>query len=111
MSEEFAVDQVFRNSGAIDFDEHVVRARALRVDSFGNQLFSGAGFTINKDASSSGRHQPDLLTQRFHGHTVADDLTLRKRLRFEVFVLDAQAMSFDGVLDEDERLIEREWLL
>src|SRR6266699_1364610 len=110
MPEQFAVDQVFWNRGAVHLDKHFVFAWALHVDGVRDQLFAGARFAVDQHASVGGRHQPNLLAKRLHGDTVTHDHALRLQLLPQIAILMAEPPCFDRVFYQDERLFEREWL-
>ena len=110
MAEQFALDQVFGNGGAVDLDEHGVLAQALRVDGARRQFLAGAGFAVDQHAAVGGRHQRNLLAQRLHGNAVAHDHAARLELLLEFQVLAAQPLGFDGVLQHDQRALDGERL-
>src|SRR5258708_15087765 len=99
VAEEFTLDQVLGNRGAVDLDKSLVASQALRVNGVRHQFLTGPGFTINQDTTVGGRHQANLLAQGLHGNAVAHDHTLRMELLFQVDVLAAQFLRFDRVLD------------
>ncbi len=84
VAEEFALDEVFGDGGAVDLDESFILAQALAVDGVGDQFFAGAGLAVNENAAVGGRHEADLLAQGLHGNAVADDHALGVKLFFQV---------------------------
>ncbi len=76
MAEQFALDQVFGNGGAVHFDKHLVLAQALGMDGVGDQFFAGARLAVDQHAAVGGRHEPNLLAQGLHGDAVAHDHAL-----------------------------------
>src|SRR3984957_2748321 len=110
VTEEFALDEIFGDGGAVDLDESLILAQALAVDGVGDQLFAGAGLAVDQNAAVGGRHQADLLAQGLHRNTVTDDDTLGVKLFFQVDVFAAQFLRFDRVLDHEQRALDGERL-
>ena len=65
IAEELALDEVLGDGRAVQLDEDAVAAQALRVDGARDELLAGAGFAIDQHAAIGGRHELDLLAQRF----------------------------------------------
>jgi hypothetical protein len=61
VAEQLAFDQLFRNGGAVDFDERLGGALAEGVDGVRHQLFASAAFAIDEHAAIGGGHQGKLL--------------------------------------------------
>ncbi len=110
MPKQFAFDQVFRNCSAVDLDKRLIFAQALRVDGVRHQFFTGAGLTIDQNASVGRRHEPDLLAQCFHRDAVANDHVFRLELFAKIAIFMAQPSILDRILYQDERFLQREWL-
>src|ERR1700722_3838213 len=106
MSEEFTVDEVLGNRGAVHLDEHFALARTLHVNRMRDEFLAGTGFAINQHTTVGGRHERNLLAQRLHRNDVADDHTLSLELLAKIEVLVPEAPSFDCVLHKDEHLFE-----
>ena|SRR5436305_4137915 len=102
MPEQFTLNQVFRNSSAIDVNEHLVLTRTLSVNSASNQFLPGSGLAENQDPTVGWRHQLNLLAQRLHGNAIAHDHCLWRQLLFEVAVLLPQFLRLDGILDKNQ---------
>src|SRR5580765_2692414 len=51
VSEELALNQVFGNRGAVNFDESLVLAQALRMDRMGHEFLASARFTVDQHAA------------------------------------------------------------
>jgi hypothetical protein len=47
VTEEFALDEIFWDGGAVDLDESFILAEALAVDGVRDELFASAGFAVN----------------------------------------------------------------
>jgi len=56
VAEQFAFHQSGGQRGAVQFDIRALLPKALVVDGSGDELFSGAGFTLNQDRSVGTRH-------------------------------------------------------
>src|SRR5262249_5153120 len=50
VAEQFAFEQRFRDSGAIDSDEGAANAVAMLINRARDQFFTGSGFTTNQNA-------------------------------------------------------------
>ena len=74
-----------------------------------HQLLPGAGLSINQNPAVGRRHQLDLLAQGFHGNALAHDHAARGKLLLEFPVFLAHVFRVDGVLHQDEGLVDREW--
>ncbi len=111
MAEQFALDEVFRNSRTVDLDESLVLAQALCVDRVGHQFLPGAGLAVDQNAPVGGRHEANLLAQSLHRNAVANDHALGVKLFPEVDILVPQFLGFDRVLDQDQRLVDGERFL
>src|ERR1700722_2994825 len=108
--EEFALDEIFGDGGAVDLDESFILAQALAVDGVGDQFFAGAGLAIDENAAIGGRHEADLLAQGFHGNTVADDRGFGVKLFFQVHDFATQLLRLNRVLDHEQRALDGERL-
>ena len=91
MAEQLALDQVFRNGGAVHLDEHLVLAQAVRVDGVGHQFFAGARFAIDQHAAVGGRHERICWRSAFMG-MLSPTMTLfgvQLLLQLAVFLLQS----------------------
>jgi hypothetical protein len=111
MAEQFALDQVFGDRGAVDLDEHGIFAQALRVQRARRQFLAGTRLAVDQHPSVGRRHQRDLLAQRLHGNAVAHDHAARLKLLLEFQVLAAQPLGLDGILQNDEGALDGERFL
>ncbi len=105
MTEQLALDQVFRNGGAIHFDEHFVLARTLRVDGLRDEFLARPRFTEDEDTAVGRGHELDLLPEGFHGNALADDHASGRKLPFQVAVFQAQFLGVHRVLDQHESFV------
>ena len=56
VAEEFALDQVFGDGGAVDFDEGLGGAGAHGMDGVRDEFLAGAAFAVDEHAAVGGRH-------------------------------------------------------
>ena len=73
VAEEFGLDEVFGDGGAVELDEDAVAAQGLGVHGAGDEFFAGAGFAEDEDAAVGGGHELDLLAEGFDGDGLAGD--------------------------------------
>jgi len=108
MTEQFALDEILGNRGAVQLHEHFVFTQTLSMDGMSDQFFPRARFAVDQYTSVGRRHELDLLAQRFHGNAFTFDDTSRCELLFKFAVLLLHLPRIDGVLDQDERFIDGE---
>jgi len=72
--EEFALDQVGGNGGAVHQDHWLTRAVAEAVNRAGHQLLAGAGLAGDQDGGASHRHPLDRVEDRPHRLAPAQQL-------------------------------------
>ncbi len=63
MAEELALNEIFRNGGAVDFDERFRRTPAETVERSGHQFFSRPVFPHDEDPGIGGSDDADRLLQ------------------------------------------------
>jgi hypothetical protein len=110
ISEEFALDEVLRNGGAVQFDEDAVSAQRLGVHGAGDEFFAGTGLAVDEHTAVRRGHQLDLLTQSFDGDGFASDGSAGE-LPGELLVILAQAVGLQGVAQDEQRAVHGEWFL
>ena len=71
-------------------------------------FFPCPGFPENQHTPVGWRHEVDLLPQRLHGDAFANDRTLRCELFLKLPILNAETLGLHRVLEQDQRLINRE---
>ena len=106
MAEQFGLDQLFRDSGAVHFHERHSRALALCMQRSGDQFLARSAFPVNQHASVGWRGNGDELPQRFHGHAFAQQLVMLFELDAQPFVFCFQAHLFERVAHRHQRLLE-----
>jgi len=78
MSEELALEEMFRNRRTIHRDQRRAAPDAPGVDGARHQLFPRAALPGDQDAARSRGGIPDLLAHGRHGDTVADQIAKRR---------------------------------
>ena len=111
IAEELGLDVRFGDGGAVELDKDAIAAQAFGVNGAGDELLAGARLAIDEHAAVGGRHQLDLLAQRLQRHAFTSEHGRCTELALELLVFRAQAARLDGVLDDDQRAVERERLL
>jgi hypothetical protein len=113
VAEQFALNQFFGNSRAVDLDEGLAGAGAGGVDRVRDQFLARAAFSENEHAPVGGRHQPQLLPQRLHRNALPDNAELGVagflepvEFEFEPPLLDC-VMQHHGNLFDGQRLFEK----
>ena len=109
VSEEFAFEKIFRNGGAVDFDEGAGSALRMFVNGAGDQIFSDAAFAAEQHRRVGRR---DALDHREHGlHFVAlrDDVGVgvaaaERFAQRAVFL--AQAAGVEFLANHQHQLVE-----
>ena len=109
VAEQLAFYQVFRDGGAVDFDERLLGPRTQGVNGVGHQLLAGSAFAVDEHAAVGGRHQRQLLADGLHGDAFADDGVARRGHR-EAPQLDRHAALFNRILDDNDDLFNGERL-
>src|SRR5882757_1342301 len=74
VTEEFTLQQIHRNSSAIQLYERTSAPRTSVVEHLRDQLLAGAGFSLEKNGGIRRRDAFDLCEQRLQRRTVAYDL-------------------------------------
>ena len=113
VTEQLALEEIFRNGRAIDGEERPVVPRAVLMDGVGHEFFAGAAFAGDHDRGVAVRDAPDHLEHFLHGRRLADDAVLvlfDRQGRLELL----RALHFGRRLDrgiDDDLQIERQLLL
>src|SRR5579864_571362 len=114
MSKELRLDEGLRQRGAVHLDDGHLALRALIMDGPGDQLLAGARFARDEDRAARLRHgrgSPDNLLDRPAAAHDAVVVVLLFAFRDEVVVLGPKPLVLDRAPDDDEKLIDFEWLL
>src|SRR4026209_2977269 len=74
VSEEFALDQLLWNGGAVDFHEGRPCPLAHKVKVSGDELFAGSALSVYQDAAVGRSDQSDLFAQGLGRNTVAHNI-------------------------------------
>ena len=73
VAEEFALQKIFRDGGAIDGDERCLRPVAVLVEGAGDEFLAGAGLAANEHGDGLGGDAADFLAHILHGSAGADE--------------------------------------
>ena len=97
---------------AVDGHEHLVGARGVGVDGFGNQFLTGSGFAIDQDGSAAGGDLGHLIEQAQHFFAFADNVgkgiaLFQGALELGVFTLQAALEDHAVNLNEQFVVIPR----
>jgi len=82
MAEELGFEHAFGQRAAIDRHEWTLRPRARGVDGPRDQLFSGAGLTLDEHRAPGSGHAPDHVEHVANRSRRADDLRRTTRRQF-----------------------------
>ena len=110
VAEEFGLDEIFGDGGAVELDEGAVFAEGFGVHGASDEFFAGAGFAVDEDAAVGGGHEFDLLAKGFDGDGLAGDGALGE-LAGELLIVFAEVVSLDGVAQDEQRAVHGERLL
>ena len=87
MPEQFTFEEPGGNGRTVELDEGVIPASAQFVESAGDELFAGSGFSENQDRGVRCRHVLHLFQYSLQARTLADDfleLVRGDELLFEI---------------------------
>src|ERR1035437_6764232 len=73
MAEEFALEQLFGNRGAIDRKKRLLATVAVMINRAGDEFLAGAAFTGDERGGVAGGHLTDELENLLHRLTATDD--------------------------------------
>jgi hypothetical protein len=74
MAEQFGFDKILRDGGHVEGDEILVGARAVLVQSMGDQLLAGAALAVDQHRDTGARQSADGAKHLLHGGGLTDDL-------------------------------------
>jgi hypothetical protein len=78
--EQLALQQVFRDGGAVQGQERPVGAAGVLVDRPGDEFLAGAALAGNQHRHVLPGHPPDRLVHLAHGRAKADQIPFRVRV-------------------------------
>ena len=98
VAEQRGFQQLGRQRAAVHGDKHVVGARRIGVDGFGDQLLAGSGFAGDQDGGAAGRHLRHQVEHAHHALALADDVgeavaLLEGALELRVFVFETAPLD------------------
>ncbi len=108
MPEEGRFQQVRRQRSAVHGDEHLVGARRIGMDGFGDEFLAGAGLAGDEDGGAAGSHLGHQVEHADHALALADDVGETVALlegALEVGVLVFEPPPDDHAVDLDEELL------
>ena len=110
MAEQFALDQIFRNRGTVDFDKGFLRPSALAVDGTGHQFLSRTVFTHNQNPGIGRSDDADHLLEVLDRAALARQFIFVADLLLEEKIFLLQADHLQRMVDHQDHLFEREGL-
>src|SRR6266540_763797 len=110
VAEQFALQQRFRDGGAVDGDEGRLRPVAVLVDGAGDEFLAGACRAADEHGDGRGGDTANLLGNGLHGAAVADDGRLGGAGFAQVHRLGHEPAAAHGGRDEVEQLVGFEGL-
>ena len=103
MAEHFAFQQGFRDGGAVDCDERMLRSWTVAVDGTGHHFFPGAALAFDQDGGVRGSHAPDEFVDLLHARTAADHVVLHQHLPSQIPVLLFEFLEVPQVMQSQTR--------
>ena len=104
ISEQLALEEIFRQRSAIQRDERTVGPGALVMDRTGDEFLSGSAFSREQDRDVALRHHVHQAVDALHGLAFADHL-IEARPGFEaileLLVFDRQSVTLECFLDHE----------
>ncbi len=113
MSEQFRLEQGFRDGPAIDGHEGPIRALGKFVQGTGRQLLAGAGFADQQHAGAPGAGLSECVEDPLHGRRFAQQpVQLVAALDFvtQGHVLAGQRPALESAIDHQANLVDLEGL-
>ena len=113
MAEQLGLEQLLGKGGAVDRNERLRRARAVRVDRARDQLLARTGLAEHQDVRFRAGRLADELEDLRHGRAAADEIFEAERslqLLAEVPVLELELALAQATLDRHAQLVHREVL-
>ncbi|MGB2906107.1 MAG: hypothetical protein WBB73_03345 [Candidatus Aminicenantaceae bacterium] len=111
MAEQFALDQLLGNGGAVDLDKGILAAQALGMHGPGDELLPGPALSVDHDGGIGGGDFLDLLPEDFHGGMIPDQPVFLLRLLPQVAAFARQPVLAEGVADAEQDSFPMQGLL
>ena len=108
VAEQSALDETFRQRGAIQFDERPIASLALGVDRPREQLLTGPRLSFEQHGRTRRRGSGDCLEHATNRVAVADDLALVAELHDlapQPLILASEANYFQRLVDRELQLL------
>src|SRR5437879_4916837 len=114
VAEQLALQQVLRNSRAVDFDERARRPPRDLVNGARDQVLSDAAFSTQQHGGVRSRHSLDLSQHVLHLWAARDDIRMLIALPLQPFpkraILFAQTPDIQLFVDHHAHFVERKRL-
>ena len=110
VAEQLALDQLFRNRGAVHLDERPGPPAAHRVNAPGDELLAGAVLAVDQHPTVGRRCHGHLLAQLRHRVALAHHPQPAIDVGSQCAILGFEPPLTDGVADDEDGLLERERL-
>ncbi len=111
MTEQLALDQLFGDGRAIDFDELSRPSLALCVNAARDEFFARAVLAVDQHAAVGWGRHGHLLAQLVHQRALAHHRVMAIHTRTEGAVFRFELPLPQRVRDDQDGLVEREGLL
>src|SRR5208337_4248072 len=98
VAEEFALQQIFRDGGAVDFDERTGSAARLFVDGAGNEVFANTAFAAQQNGGVGGRDAFNVGQHLLHFGADGNDVG--------VAVFLSEGLAKRAILLAQQRVVE-----
>ncbi|MDH7511571.1 MAG: hypothetical protein QHH14_01335 [Clostridiales bacterium] len=111
VTEKLALNQLFRDGGAVDLDEFFSGSKAMIVDGPGDKLLSRAALALDEDCGIRGSSLEDFRPEFFHQGMVANELVSFLGFSAKVQALPLQLVLVQGVANRQQDSISMEGFL
>src|SRR5262245_954880 len=105
VAEQLRLDQLFRNSRAIDLNEPLAAPQAVAVDRSSHELFADPALALNQHGGICWRSPANGRHHLLQGRTVADHLVADFNGPLERSVLVAEPSMLQRIIDSDEKAV------
>src|SRR5262245_11753541 len=99
MAEEFALQQSFRDSSAVDGNERLRGTGAIEVNGARDQFLAGAAFSEDKDCRVASGDARDKSINFMHGFAFANHAVVNVEFFTESAILAAETFQVPGAFD------------
>src|SRR6185312_2933262 len=109
VAEEFVLDEILRDGGAVDCDHDFVGTRAQLMDSACEQFFSGAAFAEQENSRLSGSDALQFARGGLNRGMLAENLReayVLRAFRSQNKILTQKLLAFHGAGEDLLKMIE-----